>query len=45
MRAIIEDNPNISKIGLRRELFMKYYGNDFNAAEREKIPFHLETSL
>jgi len=40
-RAILENTPHISEEGLRQELFLKFYGNDFNAEQREKILRHL----
>lgn len=40
--AILRENPNISKAGLRREVFLRFYGEDFNLEEREKIIAHLE---
>jgi len=41
-RAILEDNPQISEAELRKEIFLKFYGNDYNATEREKIIQHLQ---
>ena len=41
-RFILENNPHISKAGLQKELFLKFYENDFGAAEREKILAHIE---
>ena len=41
-RHILENNPNISKAGLRRELFLAFYRNDFDSATCEKIIKHLE---
>lgn len=37
IRAILEENPSISEISLRQQLFLKFYGNDFNEEEKEKI--------
>ncbi len=37
IRAILEENPGISEKGLRQQFFLKFYGNDFNEEEREKI--------
>ena len=42
VRAILEDNPNISQAHLRRELFLKFYSNDFDAITRDKIVKHIE---
>lgn len=36
-RYILENNPNISKIALKQELFLKFYGDDFNEKEKQKI--------
>lgn len=36
-RHIRQRYPDISPAEFRKELFMKFYGNDFNALEREKI--------
>ncbi len=36
-RAILENEPNISKTAFRQELFLKFYGNDVDPIEREKI--------
>ncbi len=41
-RAILEDHPNISKVNLRKELFLRFYGSDFDPINREKILKHLE---
>lgn len=40
-RAILENNPNISEVRLRQELFLKFYGSDFDLAEQQKILSHL----
>ena len=40
--AILRDNPDISKAELRKELFLKFYGNDFTREEQQKILFHLD---
>jgi hypothetical protein len=40
--AILRDNPDISKADLRKQLFLKFYGNDFTPEEQQKILFHLE---
>lgn len=42
IRAIREENPDISEAALRRQFFLRFYGNDFNPEEREKIAKHLE---
>lgn len=40
VRSILEHNPNISKAAFQKELFIKFYGNDFDSAEQEKIFEH-----
>lgn len=40
-RAILESNPGISPAGLRRELFTRFYGNDFDPARRQKMLEHI----
>lgn len=42
IRSILENNPHISPVGLQKELFLKFYGNDFDLAEQEKILAHFE---
>ncbi len=37
IRAILEENPQISEKGLRQQLFLRLYGDEFNAEECEKI--------
>ena len=41
-RSILESNPSISKKRLRKELFLKFYRNDFSSAECERIIKHLQ---
>ena len=36
-QAILRKHPNISNARLRRELFLKFYGDDFDVETREKI--------
>ena len=36
-RFILENNPNISKAALRQEIFLKFYGEDFDPVTRDKI--------
>lgn len=42
IRAILEDNPQISKADLRKEIFLKFYGNDYDPIQQEKIIKHLQ---
>ncbi len=41
-RFILENNPTISPIALRQEIFLKFYWDDFNAEQREKFIRSLE---
>ena len=41
-RAILKENPHISQIDLRKELFLKFYRNDFNPIEQQKILNHFD---
>lgn len=42
IRAILQKNPSITPAGLRRELFLKFYGNDYSPLQREKIVQSIE---
>ena len=42
--AILRENPDISPAALRQELFLKFYRNDFNPAERQRILDYLAQS-
>ncbi len=42
IRAILEENPQISKADLRKEIFLKFYGNDYDPIQQEKIIKHLQ---
>lgn len=41
-RSILKNNPGISKADFQKELFLSFYRDDFDSAEREKIIAHLE---
>ena len=41
VNAILRERPNLSPAELRGELFLRFYGNDFAPARREKILAHL----
>ncbi len=41
-RSILQNNPGISQIGLHQELFLKFYGDDFDLTEQAKILSHIE---
>lgn len=41
-RSILENNPEISKKALLKELFLKFYKNDFTSAECERIIKYLQ---
>ncbi len=43
--SILRENPNLPPAARRRELFLKFYGNDFDDLRKEKIIQHLEHSL
>lgn len=36
-QAILKKDPNLSTAMLRQEIFLRYYGSDFNSDNREKI--------
>lgn len=40
-RSILERNPHISEAELRQELFLKFYFNDFDQEQQNKILQHL----
>lgn len=42
VRFILEHHPGISKVGLRQQIFLKFYGDDFSSKEKEKILQHIE---
>jgi len=44
VNAILRERPNLSPAELRGELFLRFYGNDFAPARREKILAHLAAS-
>ena len=35
--AILRENPTISKLDLKKELFLKFYKDDFSLEQRQKI--------
>jgi hypothetical protein len=37
IRSILEHNPHISEVELKQELFLKFYRDDFDPVQREKI--------
>ena len=39
--SIKNNNPNISLSELRQEIFLRFYGNDFNKIDREKVIIYL----
>lgn len=41
-RHILINNPLISKKELKKELFLKFYGDDFSTEELDRILKHLE---
>ena len=40
--AILRDYPAISKAHFRKAIFIRFYGNDFDPAEKERILQHFE---
>lgn len=43
-QAILEQNPGISKKDLRKEIFLRFYRDDFTPSQLEKILKHLENN-
>lgn len=41
-QGILESHPNLSKASLRREFFLKFYGDDFDPVRRDRIAKYLE---
>jgi len=39
--SIKNNNPNISLSELRQEIFLRFYGNDFNKINKEKVKIYL----
>jgi hypothetical protein len=35
--SIYSNHPGITEAGMRREIFLRFYGREFRRAEREKI--------
>lgn len=35
--SILESSPNLTPVEIRRELFLRFYGNDFDSAKRQRI--------
>ena len=42
--AILRENPNITNGEFRKEIFLRFYGNDFDTEERNKIIEHLKNT-
>jgi len=42
IRSILESCPNISRVNLKTELFLRFYGDEFDEATRAKIIKHIE---
>lgn len=36
-QAILRENPNISPLDLKKQLFLKFYGNDYTEEQKQKI--------
>lgn len=43
LRSILENEPHISPTDLKKELFLKFYKDDFDLEQQEKILKHLRT--
>jgi hypothetical protein len=41
-RAILENHPNLSKAAFQKEIFLKFYGDDFDLSARERILDHFD---
>jgi len=41
LRGIKEEHPEYTDIDLRKELFLRFYGDDFNEEQKKKILAHL----
>ena len=41
MSSILNEKGKLSPAALRRELFLRFYSNDFNLVQQEKIVKHL----
>jgi hypothetical protein len=41
--GILHEQPGISKAALRREVFLRFYGEDFDQETRDKILKHLDS--
>ena len=41
-QAIMEENPLFNEAELKKELFLRFYRDDFNDDQRDKILTHLE---
>lgn len=42
-RSVLRDRPNISDADLRKEVFLKFYGSDFNSVQQQKILIYLSS--
>lgn len=43
--AVLRQYPRISESGMKKELFLKFYGMEFNAAQKSRILNELEEKL
>jgi len=41
-QAIMKENPQFTETDLKKELFLRFYRDDFNEEQKEKILNHLE---
>jgi hypothetical protein len=40
--AILRENPHISPLDLKKQLFLKFYGNDYSEEKKQKILLHFD---
>jgi len=44
LASIINDNPNADPGEIRREIFLRFYGQDFSPAEQERILAEIQST-
>jgi len=37
IKAIVEENPQITEAGIKQQLFLRLYGDEFDEEQKEKI--------
>ena len=43
--SVLRENPAVSYTDLRKELFLRFYGSDFNLVQQRKILSHLNNQI